>query len=109
MQVRVEVQGVSGGLERYDGTCVAFWQDGGEELADGHPGGIEEEHTLLPVILKEGAQAFRQGEDHVAVGDWFKHARVEVLSEDKRALGSTGRTDATFPSNIPSATSCSFN
>lgn len=96
MQVRVEVQGVSGCLQRYDGTWVACRENSGEEFFEGSPGGIEQERTLLSVVLKERAQAFRQREDHVAVGDGSKHARAEVLGEDDRALCGTGRADATL-------------
>jgi hypothetical protein len=54
------------------------------------PGSTKENGIELTVVLKEDSQAFRDGEDRVAMGDVLDHFAVDVLCKLHCPLSSAG-------------------
>ena len=59
-----------------------------ERLAKCPPSGTKEDGVELSVVLKEDSQAFRDGEDGVAMRDVFDNFAVDVFCELHGSLSS---------------------
>jgi hypothetical protein len=66
-----------------------------EHLRECSPSGAKEDGVELAVVPKEDSQAFRDGEDGVAMRDVFDNFAVNVLGELDSSLRSTGRAHPT--------------
>jgi len=91
MEVDETAEGLHGGDDTRDAEGLAH--GGAQEVLEGVRRDAAEEPEQFAVMQEERPQAFRHGEDELAMGDGVQEFVLEPLTPDGQALGVAGRAE----------------